>query len=122
MCIRDRTEAWYVIVHCNLAPDDVELADLLMAMNNPIVVTLDALIEAAEGRQRHDLAGELRDRKTRRLVPHKMERAGYKLVRNPNAKDSYWVIDGRRHAVYGHRDRPLSELIDAARALSKSAK
>jgi len=35
----------------------------------------------------------------RRSIPHKLERAGYRLVRNPNAKDGYWAIDAQRQAV-----------------------
>ena len=65
----------------------MDIADLLVSMNNPEVITLRMLIDGAENRQRYEIASELRDRKTRRSIPHKLERAGYRLVRNPNAKD-----------------------------------
>ena len=46
-----------------------------------------------------------------------LERCGYVQVRNDIAKDRLWVIGGRRQAVYGRLDVPLSERIKAAGGL-----
>jgi hypothetical protein len=42
----------------------------------------------------------LRDRKNARRIPHRMEECGYVAVRNPDATDGRWKMNGRRQAVY----------------------
>jgi hypothetical protein len=78
-----------------------------------VVTTISRVMQAAQG----DLYEWLSDRKNRRGIPHRLERCGYVQVRNDIAKDRLWVIGGRRQAVYGRLDVPLSERIRAAGGL-----
>ena len=60
----------------------------------------------------------LKDRKTARQIPHRMEAVGYVAVRNPHAKDGLWKIDGRRQAVYARSELPKRDQLLAASELS----
>src|SRR5262249_28186533 len=79
-----KTPAFWDIVDSNRAPEDAELADALDSLGNPQAVTLGHL--ASLSTVPTAFAEFLRDRKTARQVPHRMETAGYVPVRNPSAK------------------------------------
>lgn len=66
-----------------------------------------------------DLAGEMADRKNRRAMPHRLDRVGYVPVRNPDATDGLFKIDGKRQAVYALRLLSLAEQVRAARAVGE---
>jgi hypothetical protein len=108
-----RTDAWQAIVDANLSPEDADVADALERMSGPDVATIEDLVTAAED---PGFKEWLRDRKNRRAVPHRLEACGYVLVRNPDATDGLWKIDGRRQALYGKRQLPSVERIKAARS------
>jgi hypothetical protein len=74
---------------------------------------LQLLITAATG----DIAEWLMNRKNRRAIPHRLERCGYVSVRNPNAKDGYWVIAGARQPVYAKNTLSVSDRFAAASKL-----
>lgn len=112
-----KTAAFYAIVSANQAPEDSELRDVLEYAGHPVAVTLDRLVSGARALGINDLADELADRKNRRRLPHKLERAGYVPVRNPDADDGLWKASGRRQVVYGRKTAPLAEQIRAARTL-----
>src|SRR5262249_53573724 len=59
----------------------------------------------------------LRDRRNRRIIPHRLERAGYVPVRNDAATDGYWVVDGRRQPVYAKASLSLADQLRAVRTL-----
>ena len=82
----------------------------------PVVTTLGKILGKAEG----DLFEMLKDRKNRRLIPHRLERCGYTPVRNDGAKDGLWVINRKRQTVYGRMDAPLSERVKAAQKLASN--
>jgi hypothetical protein len=122
-----KTEAFWQIVGAGAAPENSELADILDALGaeeksrdaegkplGPIVTTLGKVTGKAEG----DLFEWLKDRKNRRVLPHRFEACGYAAVRNPDAKDGLWVIGGRRQVVYGRKDVPPGEQFRAARKLT----
>ena len=69
----------------------------------PDAITLETIVSAARDLMLHDLANELGDRKNRRAVPHKMERAGYVPVRNPTPTTGCSRSAGRRQVVYAKR-------------------
>ena len=46
----------------------------------------------------------LDDRKNRRALPHKLERAGYSAVRNLEAEDGLWLVAGKRESMYVRSD------------------
>lgn len=104
-----KTEAFWAIVDANRSPEDSELADAIDRLGTerpgpdgqpevirPKAVTIDRIAAMADG----DFVLWIRDPKNRRAIPHRMEECGYSTVRNKNAKDGLWKINGRRQAVY----------------------
>jgi hypothetical protein len=59
----------------------------------------------------------LEDRRNRRAIPHRMERAGYVSIRNGDAQDGLWKINGRRQVIYTRAELPPVEQFVAARSL-----
>jgi hypothetical protein len=110
-----QTRAFWDIVSANSAPEDAELADVLEALGNPDAVTLGQLIEKAVG---GDAGDWLMDRRNRRAIPHRMERCRYVPVRNPDADDGLWKLEGKRQAVYAKASMSLREQIAAVRKLT----
>ena len=113
----DRTRAFQTIVQANHAPEDAELADLLDLVGNPPAVCLETLAGEAQRAMRQEVFEILTDRKQRRSLPHKMERAGYEPVRNPDATDGLFKVGGRRRAIYAKRGLPLADQLRAARLI-----
>jgi hypothetical protein len=111
-----RTEAFHAIVQANVAPEDSELGSLVERLGNPAIVTVDEL-RAAVGPDDDDsgLWG-IFERSARRALPHRLERAGYVNVANPNATDGLWKIHGKRQALYGRRELSVAERFAAAAA------
>jgi hypothetical protein len=95
-----KTPAFWDIVDANRAPEDAELADILDKMGNPDATTLMAIGSQATG----DFGMWLRERKSRRAIPHRLETCGYVPVRNGAAKDGLWVVEGSRQAIYAKSD------------------
>jgi hypothetical protein len=108
-----KTEAFWSIVDANRAPEDAELADLLERIGSPRAVSLGHIIELAEG----SFGDWIRDRRNRRVIPHRLEECGYVPARNPDASDGLWKIAGRRQAVYARAELDLRDRISAARSL-----
>jgi hypothetical protein len=59
----------------------------------------------------------LRDRRNRRVFPHRLEKCGYAPVRNPDASDGIWKIEGQRQVVYAKKSMPLRNQVLTARSL-----
>jgi len=108
-----QTEAFKSMVGAGIAPEVAELGDVLAAMGNPAIVTLD-LLRNNTGVHR-DLHEWLNDRKNRRAVPHRMEAAGYIQADNPGRADNLWVVNGIRQALYGQVGISAQERTLAAR-------
>jgi hypothetical protein len=107
-----KTAAFWDIVAAGSSPEDAELADVLDALGNPDAVTLVQLIAKATG----ETSEWLMNRKNRRAIPHRMERAGYVPVRNPtNQSTGLWVINGVRQVVYARAALSREEQVQAAR-------
>ena len=96
----------------------VDLADIFDHLLWPDAVTLD-IIEARAKVLHEDFYFWLRDRRHRRQIPHQLESVEYEQVRNPNAQDGLWVIDGRRRAVYGKMSLPPRDRHAAAAKLNR---
>jgi hypothetical protein len=60
----------------------------------------------------------LSDRKSRRAIPHRLERVGYVPVRNPYATDGLWKIYRKRQVVYAKSGLTIPQRATAAAALS----
>jgi hypothetical protein len=114
-----KTPAFHAIVASNSAPEDAELRDVIDRAGNPDALTVGMLADRARDMGFEGLAYDLVDRKARRSIPHKFERAGYVPVRNPDDKhDGHFVVHGRRQSVYAKRGLSVADQIRAARAIS----
>jgi hypothetical protein len=113
-----KTAAFWEIVDAHRSPEDAEFADAIDAMGKPAATTLLRIIAAAEFIPNvREFVAWIKDRKNRRLIPHRLESCGYVPVRNDGATDGLWKINGKRQAVYGRTDLPLRDRIGAARKL-----
>lgn len=110
-----KTDAFWAIVDASRAPEDAELSDALEALGLPDALTISDI----EGVSRGDFAEWIRDRRNRRQIPHRMEAAGYMVVRNNTAKDGLWKIAGKRQVIYSRRDLAARDRIAAAMALTR---
>ena len=108
-----KTAAFWAIVDANRAPEDAELADVLDKLERPDAVTLDMLVKEADW----DFEKWLRDRKSRRLILHRLEQCGYVPVRNDAARDGLFKINRRRQAVYTKASLSIRDRLEAAREL-----
>jgi hypothetical protein len=82
---------------------------VLDLLGNPDAITIDRIAAMATG----EIQFWIKDRKSRRQIPHRMERCGYIPVRSETAKDGLWKINGARQVVYAKdslsiRDRHLA--------------
>jgi len=91
-----KTPAFWDIVDASRAPEDAELADLLDKLGNPDAITLSRIANEVTD----DFANWVRERKNRRVIPHRMEKCGYVPVRNEAATDGLWKIGDKRQAIY----------------------
>jgi hypothetical protein len=108
-----KTAAFWAIVDANRSPEEPELADVLDKLSNPNVVTLSKIQITATG----SFKEWINDRASRRAIPHRLEKCGYVPVRNPDASDGLWKINGRRQTAYGKTAIPLCAQIQAIREL-----
>ena len=110
-----KTPAFWDIVDANRVPEDAELADVLDRLGNPEATTLIRLSNEATG----GFEAWIKDRKNRRVIPHRLETCGYSPVRNPYAKDGLWKINYARQVVYAKSALSLQDRIAAANELTR---
>jgi hypothetical protein len=109
-----KTQAFWEIVDSSRAPEDGELADAIDLVGSPAALTLSQIAaRAPEG-----FADWLRDRKNTRRIPHRLEACGYVAVRNDDAKDGLWKIDGKRQVIYAKAELALRDRLHAARDIA----
>ena len=112
------TAAFHAIVDANRAPEDAELADTLDGIakeGRPVTaVTIPMLVAAAMG----DFQSWLQDRKNRRVIPYRLESAGYVQFRNDAAQDGLWKISGKRQVMYARNDLSAADRLKAARQIA----
>ena len=113
-----KTPAFWAIVASGEAPESGELRDVIDNLGKPAALCLVKLIERAQSLHMHDFAAELGDRKNRRTLPHKLERVDYVPVRNPDADDGLFKLQGKRQAIYAQRALTLADQVRAARVLT----
>jgi hypothetical protein len=109
-----KTDAFWDIVDANRSSIDTELADVLDEIGNPRALTLQQVIDKAAFRK---LADWLLDPKNQRAIPHRFEQCEYVPVRNPDRKDRFWIINGKRRVVYALSTLSFAEQLEAARTL-----
>jgi hypothetical protein len=108
-----KTPAFWAIVDASRAPEDAELADVIENLGDPPAFTLLQIANLTQG----DFAEWIRDRRNRRMIPHRLEQCGYVPIRNDSASDGLWKIAGKRQAVYAKADLTIRDQIGAARKL-----
>ena len=116
-----KTTAFWSIVDAGGTPEDAEFADALDALAHsqgrakgdlPKAVTLDDIIAATTSGDFKEL---LADRRYRRIIGYRMEACGYVAVRNHDAKDGKWVVEGKRRVIYAKSSLTAKEQQAAAR-------
>ena len=135
-----QTEAFWEIVNASRPPEDAEMADALDALAEhfkrdelkkmgftleqankmietvrpawPDVVTTAQIRLASAVSEFNAYLG---DRRNSRKIPYRFEACGYTAVRNPQAKDGQWVIDGHRQAVYARVELSLQQRVIAVK-------
>ncbi len=107
------TAAFWSIVDSNRSTETAELADAIDKLGNPSAFTLVNIRNMA---MIYDagLAGWLDDKKSRRVIPHRLEECGYSPVRNPDATDGLWRVSGKRQVIYAKSSLPLRDQLKAA--------
>jgi hypothetical protein len=110
-----KTQAFWDIVAASTPPEDAELADVLDKMKRPAAVTIKQIAERAAG----NFQEWMTDRRSRRAIPHRLEKCGYVHVRNGNANDGLWVINGNRQVVYARSELSAANREKAARQLAR---
>ena len=98
-----KTPAFWSMAHADRSSDEAELADVIDALNNPVAFCLSHIVTKAEAMPKVALAEGLKDRKHRRAIPHRLERAGYITV-DSDTRDGHWVIDNSRQRIYALKD------------------
>ena len=122
-----KTEAFWRVVGVDRGPEHNELADAIDAVavelghkrnangnvEPPDALTLAMLSVKAPS------AEWLMDRKKSRGIPHRLQRCGYVIAPNPDALQSggYWIINGKRQAIYAREKLSPEQRFAAARAL-----
>ena len=97
------------------APETDELTDLLDQLAWPDAVTVDDLLARATG----EFHAWLTERKNARTIPHRLEDAGYVVVRNPDERRGRWNITRSQRVVYGRSALSASERFAAVRRLAQ---
>jgi hypothetical protein len=116
-----QTSAFHEIVNASRSPEDAELADALDLVaglsankHRPDAVTLADIVAATT---QASFADYLKDRKNSRRIPHRFEACGYVPVRNPDAEDGLWRLNGRRQVIYARNNLSFIDRLGAARQL-----
>lgn len=110
-----KTQAFFEIVDANRAPEDSELADAIDVLGKPDALTITQIAAKTVS---DDFRGWLTNRTSRRQIPHRLESAGYVVVRNNDAKDGLWKIDSKRTAIYARQVLSVRDRIVAAHNLT----
>ena len=108
-----KTAGFWQIVQSNMAPENVELADILDALGNPKAVTIDQVDDKAGG----EFSRWLRDPKNCKAVPHRLKDCGYVVVGNPDNKQGLWKIKGKKQKVYALKVLNVRDQLIAVAAL-----
>jgi hypothetical protein len=119
-----KTAAFWAIVDAGVPAEQSELADVIDEIKtggynklprNVDAITLTIVIGYAGGQFQEWLL----DRKNRRIIPRRFEKCGYVPVRNIDAEDGLWKLNGRRQAIYARSELSIRDQITAAQDLVK---
>lgn len=109
------TGAFLDLVAGGLPEDAHAFNDALARLGDPQAVTAAMIKAAADDPFALNLESP-------RRIPHRMQEAGFSLVRNPDQKDGRWWIDGANQAVFVRVEITREgDRITAAQALARGA-
>ncbi len=117
-----KTKAFWEIVNANRSPEATDMSNVLDYLKHPDALTLDMLIDATNSTGMMTFGTWLEDRRHRRMIPMRLEEAGYTAVLNPGNKDGQWKIGGRNRIVYAKAGVPEVDRIKAVHALADAAR
>jgi hypothetical protein len=109
-----RTNAFLEIVDAGRAAEDSEFADVLDRLDWPDAVTLSQVMANTTDESFREY---LKDKKNRKAIPHRMASVGYTSVRNRDASDGLWKLNGKRQAVYARTDLTERDRFQAVRTV-----
>jgi hypothetical protein len=113
-----KTDAFWVIVNTHRPPEDAGIADAIDVLGKPKALTIAQLIAKASPK----IAEWLTHKGNQNQIQHRLEECEYLRISNPGSKDGYWKCGDRRVAVYAQAELPVTDQIEAARALSEALK
>lgn len=114
-----KTSAFFDVVGASRAPEDADMADAIDRIGSPDALTItDILVWRGMGID-YEFNEWLRDRKHVRQIPHRFEAAGYVATRNPERKDGFWVVGGKRQVIYARATMSIRDRIHAAQQRAK---
>jgi hypothetical protein len=93
-------------------------------LEQPDAVTVDqvAAMAARHPTEFGDFYSMITDKKSRRTMPGRFERAGYVSLRNPgDRKDGLWAVNRKRQVIYVRKELSVKAQHAAAEALIKEA-
>lgn len=108
-----KTPAFWAIVDANRSPEDAKLADVIDRIEEPDAFIISRIATIADA----ELGTWIRDRKNRRLIPHRLERCGYVPMRNDYADDGLWKLNDKRQVIYVKSTLSISDRFKAAKDL-----
>lgn len=110
-----KTDAWHEIVTAGTSPERNDIGDIIRALGDPDAVTVqDIVVEARTSNP--SLETWLGERSSRRLIPIRMEEAGYVAARNPNEKaGGRWLVSNKLVVVYAKKTLTAAQRLEAAR-------
>lgn len=112
-----KTAAFWEMVAMGTSNEDSQFEDVFEALGNPDVVSIAMLINMADQRFADWLSDHI---KNGRAIRHRLDEAGYGMLRNPWTKKGTWSIGGKQTALYGKRSVPLPMLLEKARELQEA--
>jgi hypothetical protein len=106
------TPGFHDIVNMSRVAEDADMADALDGLGRPGAVTLEDVMQSKKCS--NELLQYLNDRNNRRRIGFRFEECGYSAMRNRDAKDGLWVLEGRRQVIYVRSDLSTRERADYA--------
>lgn len=113
-----KTPAFWEMVAMGVSNEDSQLEDVLDDLGHPDVLTVQMLISKADLK----FAAWLDDHhKNGRTIRHRLDEAGYGMLRNPWNKKGLWRVGSRTMTLYGKRSVDPAVLLEKARLLQENS-
>ncbi len=111
----EKTPAFWRMVDTGRPVEEPGFRDALAALGNPDALTIPLLMTKVDV----ELSEWMRDLKNRRNVPRRLDDCGYVPVRNVDATDGRWKINGKGQMIYVKKTLDYGQRYAAAAAVKK---